>query len=57
MALDLSKTEKKNGSVTFTACTSGGKAIQLRLESLRVVWEPSVYGGDASEIRKTSPSL
>ena len=43
---------QKNGNVTFTGCASScGKPIALRLQSSRIVWEPSVYGGDGTETR------
>ena len=46
--MEFAATSKKTGSVTFTAC----KHIQLRIENARIPWEPSVYGGDGSELRK-----
>ena len=49
---DWSRTSKKTGSVTFTSCSSGGKPLQLRLENVRLAYEPSVYGGDGTEVRK-----
>lgn len=52
MAADWSRESQKNGSVTFTACSLGGKPLLLRLENVRVAFEPSVYGGDGTELRK-----
>ncbi len=52
MQTDWSKTSQKNGSVTFTACSSEGKPILLKLENVRIAFEPSVYGGDGTELRK-----
>ena len=49
---DWSKTSQKNGSVTFTACSSDGKPLLLRLENARIAFEPSVYNGDGTELRK-----
>ncbi len=49
---DWSSTAQKNGSVTFTACRRNGKPIQLRVDAGRIVWEPSCYGGDGTELRK-----
>tara|TARA_Y100001968_G_scaffold177018_1_gene162176 strand:- start:2218 stop:2697 length:480 start_codon:yes stop_codon:yes gene_type:complete len=49
---DWSRTSKKTGNVTFTACSSGGKPLLLKLENVRVAFEPSVYGGDGTEVRK-----
>ena len=51
-ACDWSSTAQKNGNVTFTACRRNGKPIQLRIDGARIVWEPSCYGGDGTEIRK-----
>jgi len=45
-------TAQKNGNVTFTACRHNGKPIQLRIDHTRILWEPSCYGGDGTEIRK-----
>ncbi len=49
--LDWANSSAKNGNVTFTACSANGKPVQLRLENVRIVWEPSAYGGDGSENR------
>jgi hypothetical protein len=49
---DWASTSQKNGSVSFTACSFGGKPIVLKAENARIVFEPSVYGGDGSELRK-----
>ena len=49
----FSKSSQKIGNVAFTSCANvEGKPITLRLNNVRVVWEPSVYGGDGSETRK-----
>ena len=52
MQVDWSRTSQKNGSVTFCPCASGGKPILLRLEDVRIAFEPSCYGGDGTELRK-----
>ena len=52
MQADWSRASQKNGSVTFTACSSEGKPLLLKLENVRVAFEPSVYGGDGTELRK-----
>ncbi len=52
MQVDWSRTSRKTGSVTFTACSSAGKPLLLRLENVRIAFEPSVYGGDGTELRK-----
>ncbi len=52
MQVDWSRTSRKTGSVTFTACSSAGKPLLLRLENTRIAFEPSVYGGDGTELRK-----
>ena len=54
MQTDWSRTSQKNGSVTFTACSSEGKPILLKLVNVRIAFEPSVYGGDGTEMRKNS---
>ena len=48
MALDWG-TAQKNGSLVFTPCV---RALQLRLESVEIQYEPSVYGGDGTELRR-----
>ncbi len=53
MQTDWSRTSQKNGSVTFTACSSEGKPILLKLVNVRIAFEPSVYGGDGTEMRKS----
>ncbi len=52
MTTAWSRAPQKNGSVSFTACSSEGKPILLKLESVRIAFEPSVYGGDGTELRK-----
>ena len=39
-------------NVTFTACSCNGKPLQLRLTQATILWEPSVYGGDGTELRQ-----
>ncbi len=53
MQADWSRTSQKNGSVTFTACSSEGKPVLLKLVNARIAFEPSVYGGDGTEMRKS----
>ncbi len=52
MKAEWSSNIHKTGSVSFTACSSEGKPIILRLENVRIAFEPSVYGGDGTEVRK-----
>ena len=51
-AAEWSSVAQKNGSVTFTACRRNGNPIRLRIDGARIVFEPSCYGGDGTEIRK-----
>ena len=53
MKADWSHNTHKTGSVSFTACSSEGKPIILKLENVRIAFEPSVYGGDGTELRKS----
>ena len=53
MQADWSRTSQKTGNVTFTSCSSEGKPILLKLVNARVAFEPSVYGGDGTEMRKS----
>ncbi len=53
MQADWSRTSQKTGNVTFTACSSEGKPILLKLVNARIAFEPSVYGGDGTELRKS----
>ena len=53
MANLFSKSSQKVGNVSFTSCANvDGKPITLRLTAVKVIWEPSVYGGDGTEVRK-----
>ena len=52
MTADWARASQKNGSVSFTACSCEGKPILMKLENVRVAFEPSVYGGDGTELRK-----
>ena len=44
---------RKTGNVTFTACSQAGKPILLKLEGVRIPFEPSAYQLDAATTRKT----
>jgi hypothetical protein len=46
-------TSRKNGNVTFTACTRENRPITLRLAGSTILFEPSVYGGDGTELRRS----
>ena len=53
MASMFSKASQKVGNVTFTTCANiDGKPVALRLTAVKVIWEPSAYGGDGTAVRK-----
>ena len=43
--MDWSTNPKKNGNVTFTACSCNGKPLTLRVDEACIQYEPSVFGG------------
>lgn len=43
----------KVGSVTFTPCSQGGKPFLVTLVDVSIPFEPSAFGGDGSETRKS----
>ena len=50
---EWSQNSRKAGNVTFTACSTDGQPLYLLLEDVKIPFEPSVYGGDGSETRKS----
>ena len=50
---EWSENSRKAGSVTFTACSLDGKPMYILLEDVKIPFEPSAYGGDGSETRKS----
>ena len=51
--MQLSEQSHKHGSVTFTACSQEGKPLLLKLQDVGIPFEPSVFGGDGTEARKS----
>ena len=47
--MEFSSASKKNGNVTFTAIA---KPLHIRLDDAQILWEPSAYGGDGTELRQ-----
>jgi len=52
MALAWASTSQKNGNVTFVACTRDNKPVVLKLDGSSILWEPSCYQGDGTELRR-----
>ena len=50
---EWSENSRKAGNVTFTACSIDGRPLYLLLEDVKIPFEPSVYGGDGTETRKS----
>ena len=50
---EWSENSRKAGNVTFTACSLDGRPLYLLLEDVKIPFEPSVYGGDGTETRKS----
>jgi hypothetical protein len=50
---EWSENSRKAGSVVFTACSLDGKPMHILLEDVKIPFEPSVYGGDGTETRKS----
>ena len=50
---EWSENSRKAGNVTFTACSIDGRPLHLLLEDVKIPFEPSVYGGDGTETRKS----
>ena len=50
---EWSGNSRKAGNVTFTACSIDGRPLYLLLEDVKIPFEPSVYGGDGTETRKS----
>ena len=48
-----SDNSRKAGNVTFTACSIDNQPLYLLLEDVKIPFEPSVYGGDGTETRKS----
>ena len=48
-----SEDSRKAGNVTFTSCNVGGQPINLLFEDVKIPFEPSQFGGDGSEIRRS----
>lgn len=53
MQLQLSEQSHKHGSVSFTPCSQEGKPLLLKLQDVVVPFEPGVFGGDGTEVRKS----
>ena len=50
---EWSENPRKAGNVTFTACSLDGKPMYILLEDVKIPFEPSAYGGDGTETRKS----
>ena len=50
---EWSENPRQAGNVTFTACSLDGKPMHIMFEDVKIPFEPSVYGGDGSETRKS----
>ena len=48
-----SEESRKTGNVTFTSCNVGGQPINLLFEDVKIPFEPSQFGGDGTETRRT----
>ena len=48
-----SEESRKTGNVTFTSCNIGGQPINLLFEDVKIPFEPSQFGGDGTEIRRS----
>jgi hypothetical protein len=51
--MQWSENLRKTGNVTFTACSLDNKPFQLKLEEVRIPFEPSCFQGDGTEKRLT----
>ena len=48
---EWSSNNRKAGNVTFTACSLDGKPLNIMLEDVKILFEPSAFGGDGTETR------
>ena len=48
-----SENSRKAGNVTFTACSLDNKPFHVKLEEVRIPFEPSCFQGDGTETRLT----
>jgi hypothetical protein len=50
--VEWTEKSRSTGNVAFTSCCSNEQPVAWLLENVRVAFEPSVFGGDGSELRK-----
>lgn len=50
---EFSETSRKAGNVTFTPCSRDGKSYLVNAEDVSIPFEPSAFGGDGTESRKS----
>ena len=48
-----SEESRKAGNVTFTSCNIDGQAFQILFEDVKIPFEPSQFGGDGTETRRS----
>ena len=50
---EFAETSRKAGNVTFTPCSQEGKPFIANVEDVSIPFEPSAFGGDGTETRKS----
>ena len=48
-----SEESRKSGNVTFTSCNLDNQPFHLMFEDVKIPFEPSQFGGDGTEIRRS----